>query len=279
MTLEEWHAAIRPKYLGSWNLHEVLPKDLDFFILLSSASGVVGHLGQANYSAGNTYQDDLARHRVSQGLKAISVDLGAILSVGFVAENADLYNLLQLQGFSAQRQEEFHALLDELCNPQNDSLSFLHSQLALGFETPENLRARGIDIPGWMHDPLFKHIHQIRSSSSGNERNKDSVEDSVNYTVLLATAPSRDDATEIICDAMVAKLCKLVSVEKLDIDAGKPLHAFGVDSVVAVELRSWLPKALGADVAVFDLMGGASIRAVAALVAARSDLVRFRDEE
>ena len=54
----------------------------------------------------------------------------------------------------------------------------------------------------------------------------------------------------------------------------KPLHEHGVDSLVAVELRTWLLKDLGAEVAVFDMMSGSSIRALAGLVAGRSSLVK-----
>lgn len=106
LSLEDSRTVLRPKVQGtydravsgeqsniilaSWNLHEVLPKDVDFFILLSSASGIVGNRGQSNYSAGNSYQDGLARYRVSQEWKATALDLGVILSVGVVAENAGL---------------------------------------------------------------------------------------------------------------------------------------------------------------------------------------------
>jgi hypothetical protein len=31
-----------PKYHGTWNLHRHLPADLDFFLMLSSISGVIG---------------------------------------------------------------------------------------------------------------------------------------------------------------------------------------------------------------------------------------------
>jgi hypothetical protein len=52
---------------AAWNLHHCLPRDMDFFILLSSVAGLVGNRGQANYAAGNTFQDALASHRVSLG--------------------------------------------------------------------------------------------------------------------------------------------------------------------------------------------------------------------
>ena len=52
MTHEQYMAAVRPKVQGSWNLHNHLPKDMDFFVLLSSSAGVAGSRGQGNYAAG-----------------------------------------------------------------------------------------------------------------------------------------------------------------------------------------------------------------------------------
>jgi hypothetical protein len=82
MTYDDWVAATRPKIQGSQNLHELMPQDLDFFVLLSSSAGVIGARGQANYAVGNTFQDALAAHRRSKGLKAVSLDLGLILGAG-----------------------------------------------------------------------------------------------------------------------------------------------------------------------------------------------------
>ena len=266
MTVEDWYTAIRPKVQASWNLHEILPKDLDFFILLSSSAGMAGNRGQANYNAGNSYQDALARHRVLNGLKATSLDLGMILSVGFVAENADLIGHLRTEGFSAMREEEFHAMLDDLCNPHLEQPSLLKAQISTGFEIPEILRSKGIEEPGWMFEPLFRHLFQIRTLTGGG----DSAEESVNYSLLLAAVESHDAATDIIYNAIVKKLCKALNIEPQDVDPSKPLHAFGIDSLVAVELRTWLLKEIGAEVAIFDIMGGGSVRTLAALVATRS---------
>ena len=40
MTVSQFHRALAPKYRGSRNLHELLPKDMDFMVLLSSMSGI-----------------------------------------------------------------------------------------------------------------------------------------------------------------------------------------------------------------------------------------------
>ena len=46
-TVSDYHAAVLLKVTASRNLHELLPKELDFFILLSSSSGVAGIIGIA----------------------------------------------------------------------------------------------------------------------------------------------------------------------------------------------------------------------------------------
>ena len=60
MTHEQYVSAVRPKVQGSWNLHEYLPKDMDFFVLLSSSAGIAGSRGQGNYAAGTRYQSSLS---------------------------------------------------------------------------------------------------------------------------------------------------------------------------------------------------------------------------
>jgi hypothetical protein len=85
-----WKAALEPKIAGSWNLHTLLPTNIDFFILLSSIVGIAGQIGQANYGAGNTFQDALARYRVQHGLTAIFIDLGVMTSVGRIADDASV---------------------------------------------------------------------------------------------------------------------------------------------------------------------------------------------
>lgn len=71
MTHEWWETGLRPKVHGTRNLHDYFgaERPLDFFITCSSISGITGNPGQAQYCAGNTYQDTLAHYRRSKGLK------------------------------------------------------------------------------------------------------------------------------------------------------------------------------------------------------------------
>ena len=259
--MPDFSAAIKPKVQGSWNLHKHLPSNLDFFVLLSSVCSVTGTRGQSNYAAGNSYQDALARHRVSQGEKCISLDLGAILAIGVAAEK-DLTESLERDGFVGLSKGELFALLDHCCNPSTPLRKPWASQILTGLGALEQGRQ-----VYWTQKPIFSILRNRKriAQSGGTEASDDSA-------TLLQSATSQAAAEDVTLQALKSKLAQSLSIPIEDIDENKPIFAFGIDSLVALEVRYWFQKTLKAQVSVFDIMQAKSLLGLAAVAAGQSEL-------
>lgn len=270
MTSEDMAAAVRPKVQGSWNLHAHLPNDLDFFVMLSSSAGVGGSRGQGNYAAGNTYQDALANHRASKGLAATSIDVGMILGVGFVAENLEAIDNLKNWGFIGIREEEFLTILASAIIGYGKGEKPLPSQVITGLGTGGMIKQSGLnEEPFWFTDAKFAHMRLVDT----HNLTVDSNDTTGQLQNALAEVTSLSFAIDIICDALTAKLAKSMMMPIEDLDASKPANTYGVDSLVAVEIRNWIFREIKADVSVFDILSSIPLATLSGKVALKSKLV------
>jgi acyl carrier protein len=266
MTHEQFHAALTPKVQGTWNLHDILPADMDFFVLLSSTGGVFGSRGQSNYAAASTYQDAFARYRTAQGQKCLSLDLGLMLAVGFAAERQDITDALRRAGYEGIHEAEFHAMLDDVCDPNAPLQAPDNNQIITGIATPESLAAKGLEEIFWMAKPIFKGLRQMNREFKSSRTQRESGTD---YRYLLEQSQSKEEAGQIIADALRNKLSVALSMPPADIEVAKPTYAYGVDSLVAVEIRYWFLKEFNAQVTVFEVLRSESIAALCFAVAAK----------
>jgi NADPH:quinone reductase-like Zn-dependent oxidoreductase/short-subunit dehydrogenase/acyl carrier protein len=93
-TVERFRTTMQPKALGAWHLHRLTRKDeLEFFIVYSSGTSVLGAPGQANYAAANAVLDGLAACRKAQGLAAASINWGPWAQGGMASSDAARANL------------------------------------------------------------------------------------------------------------------------------------------------------------------------------------------
>ena len=93
-TLERFRTTLAPKAFGAWHLHRLtLHDELEFFIVYSSGTSVLGSPGQANYAAANAMLDGLGAFRNSQGLPATTVNWGPWAQGGMASSAAARANL------------------------------------------------------------------------------------------------------------------------------------------------------------------------------------------
>ncbi|KAE8150558.1 hypothetical protein BDV25DRAFT_172048 [Aspergillus avenaceus] len=267
MTHSQWSLSIQSKVHTSWNLHQLLPKDLDFFILLSSLMGIYAEPSQSNYAAGCAFQDTLARSRSAQGLRgSVSLDIGYMRSVGYLAQRdrngqGIPVNIRKLMPIET---EDFLEILDYYCDPSLPPLDEIHSQLVIGGRTAGDYIARGEEPMAATLRPFFAGFNTSRDQ--GPRHTHTDIEQEADPTLLFQQATSAEERRAVVTVALRGKVARALGVALEEVDAERSLPDYGTDSLMAVELRSWIRKVFGANVAVFDILGGKSIKDVDGIV-------------
>ncbi|KAJ9306417.1 hypothetical protein DTO217A2_4156 [Paecilomyces variotii] len=276
MSFSEWTASVAPKVQGTWNLHNASVAaglELDFFLMFSSVSGIVGQAGQANYASGNSFLDAFAQYRNDMGLAASVVDMGAVEEVGWISEHQGMMGKMSRSGFKPVSEQEVidamaiamlaHNKPDQaakkvLATSSKNNFYFLH----------KNTFLVGLALLIPLHDPsnyvIWKKDRRMASYH--------------NNSVVGITAGSTDVLKSLLANAQAdpsilksAEASKLFAVEigkKLldlllkpqeDLNTSLPLLDLGLDSLVALELRAWIKQVLAFDLPVLEMMSIGSL--------------------
>ncbi|KAK4065059.1 uncharacterized protein Triagg1_8695 [Trichoderma aggressivum f. europaeum] len=251
MTGEQWTTATAPKVQGSWNLHHALGchNDLDFFILLSSISGIIGNSAQANYSAGNTFEDALAAHRRHQGFPATSLNLGLVnMDTGNIGSVDDFVKKFPHLASVLVSKKEVKAALQLAMRGIGLNGLQIPSQVVVGISGSIQLDDNGGS--SWSTDLKFVHRldRQLQSDTAGEKQQK------VNYEKAIKSAKTTEEARLIIEDALRVHVAAAMSSDASNIDVDKSVTAYGIDSLKATEVRNWFLKEFDSRLSIFEIL-------------------------
>ncbi|RLV04270.1 beta-ketoacyl synthase [Streptomyces griseocarneus] len=220
-TPERLAAVLRPKVDAAWHLHELTSGlDLAAFVLYSSASGVLGGAGQANYAAANAFLDALARRRAALGLPATSLAWG--LWAGESEQTAGLSDTdvrrMARGGLVPLGTAEGLALFDA----------------ALDSAEPAPVAMR-LD-PGAAAEDVPYVLRRIVRRKPGT----------ASAAALAARlAGLSDGAAQRMLVELVTEHAATVLGHRGPLEAGRAFHDLGFDSLTAVDLRNRLARATG----------------------------------
>ena len=239
-TWESFEQVLRPKILGAWHLHRAtIDRDLDLFILFSSRVGVMGNPGQANHAAANAFLDQLAGHRRAMGLPGQAIAWGAWSDIGEAAEQRERIERRRAAlGGRWFTPEQGIKALDRLVR-QDATTSVVMSMDWSVFEEAVQ------DRPPLLEDML--------SSTEDDMSDDPSADGDVLTRLRSAPAAGPEEVLVSFLQAEVQAVLRLPS-------APSPTVGFfdlGMDSLMAVELRNRLNRALSGEyvvsnTAVFD---------------------------
>ncbi|CAF9904377.1 hypothetical protein IMSHALPRED_000006 [Imshaugia aleurites] len=122
-----------------------------------------------------------------------------------------------------------------------------------------------------MNDAKISYLKTVNSRETKGARNAGSNVSQLKRRLREAT--TKNDVTAVVQEALMARLVLSTGLHIRDLDANKPIHALGLDSLVAIEIRGWAKRELKADVSGVFILGSASIKEVAATMTSGSALI------
>jgi polyketide synthase 12/epothilone polyketide synthase D len=246
---------LAPKVEGAWNLHrQTLGRPLDFFVLFSSLSSVLGNAGQGNYAAANGFLDALAWYRRAKGLPALTVNWGYLGEVGYLAERPQLGARLERQGVQSFTVRQALTLLERAMRRRAIQISIVKVDWASW---------RGLGVTRHV-SPRF--VHLLRQS----EVVPASIPQSLpTFDAIRAAAPEERRA---LLDTLIRdKVARVLGTSADQLDRDKPLLNLGIDSLMAVELRNWVEQELRVTLPIMELMRSPSLTRLADELLAQLD--------
>lgn len=229
---ERFQKVLAPKMIGSWHLHELTREvPLDFFVMFSSAVSLLGSAGQGSHVAACAFQDALAHYRRAIGLPALSIDWGPWAEVG-AATRGTVTQRLQLKGVQPIQPENGLRVLENLLAANRIQVACLQV----------DWQQYSQSLPSGFSTALLSELtaKQEQSAAAPAKHNESkNVLGQLNQAV-----PGK--RKQLLVEHLRERAMRVLGLEATQkIDLKQPLSDLGLDSLMAVELRSVLSTDLG----------------------------------
>jgi acyl carrier protein len=241
-TAERFERVMAPKVAGAWNLHQAtLGFPLDFFVLFSSAASMLGSAGQSNYAAANQFMDALAHHRRAHAQPALSLNWGPWSDIGLAAR-PDRGGRLAVAGMKSITPSDGMAAFARVLLSDQPQVGVLHADWT-------ELQAAQ---PLFAGQPFFSRVARATAQFADTT--------TIRAQVLAAPAGQR---VELLADRLREHAASVLRLPATKIDVDQPLITMGIDSLMAVELRSRVEKDVGVVIPLLQLVKGPSLSELA----------------
>jgi len=258
MKPDQIEPVLAPKVAGAENLDLLTRKDkLDYFVLFSSVTTMIGNPGQAIYVAANAYLEGLARARRAEGLPALAVGWGAITDAGYLARETRVGEMIASRtgGISFSARDA----LDMLSVLLVDNNSFVPGAVVTIAPMDWSVASQDLEIVNTRAFTLLAREASSGAAAAGTQ---------VDLVKLIADFNDRD-ARDAVAKYLGQEVAHLLRLPEEDVNLQRPLADIGIDSLMVFELRTTAQKSLGISIPIGSVADGATLNDIAGKIVAR----------
>ena len=220
----KFNKVLSPKVKGVWNFHQLtkhLP--LDYFVMHSSITSIVGNPGQTHYGAGNAFMDGVAYYRKALGLAAQSINWGA-LDLGILDTNSAAKQMLEAQGFVLMTKADVREILTPILMldwPQITPSKFDKEKMATRIQRD-------------MLVYLEKRLQSLMPKNMASMR----IDNQILQNVQNARHMEPEKRKEVYRTYITALACQVLSIDQSMVTDDANLIELGMDSISAMTMIS-----------------------------------------
>lgn len=266
---------MRPRIHGIWNVQKSLQNpainsSLDFFITLSSAASFVGNLGQSPYAASGTFMAALAAYPQVSGIPCTTIDLPIVRGVGYLSDDSKREEIAAQLGTESVDATDIRGLVAAAMRQEMQETCDGHC--VVGFDGVKTTPAS--EQPFWVKDTKLSQLLRLSTlAGAGALAEGVGSSDQVSAATALRQCQTREAADAVVVTALAQKISSILMRPMEELDPAAPITVYGLDSLVAIEIRNWITRELEANLQVLEILAGESLPALAEHIMRKSGIL------
>lgn|GEM_PF-2324409 len=243
---DQFARVLAPKIQGAINLASTLDTTrLDFFLMFSSISSLIGNAGQANYVAANSFLDSFAHYLESRGVPAKTINWGALSDSGVLASNESLVKVLELAGIYGVSNRVALGGMEKVLLGTTSQTGIFHIDWNQWSKSNPSLSQSG----------FYQNLLDAQNNN----------EDRIKLMEVLENIIDKDseERTQYVQHELAVRFGAIFKMPAEAINPNTSIIDLGVDSLMAVEISMALKTQLGVDIPTIELISGPSIAMLA----------------